>query len=161
MADAETTWYLEMNSRDDFVPKPMKHPDCEIRECQIKCFQVNRFLYQYVGQPWQWTDKLAWSDQQWKDYGENDNLRLWIAYYRGSPAGYFELKKQNGDVEIAYFGLAQGFIGKGLGAGLLTAAINEAWNWQAGRVCVNTCSLDHPHALNNYQARGFRIFQEQ
>ena len=29
----------------------------------------------------------------------------------------------------------------------------------AQRVWVHTCSLDHPHALANYQARGFRIFR--
>ena len=40
----------------------------------------------------------------------------------------------------------------------VTAAITRAWDMSAKRVWVHTCSLDHPRALPNYQARGFRIF---
>jgi hypothetical protein len=31
----------------------------------------------------------------------------------------------------------------------------------ARRVWVHTCSLDHPGALANYLARGFRVFKEE
>ena len=51
------------------------------------------------------------------------------------------------------------FIGKGLGGELLTAAIARAWDMGASRVWVHTCTLDHPTALPNYQARGFRVFR--
>jgi len=30
----------------------------------------------------------------------------------------------------------------------------------ASRVWLHTCTLDHPSALANYKARGFRIFKE-
>ncbi|MGI2027553.1 GNAT family N-acetyltransferase [Endozoicomonas acroporae] len=156
-----TTWFLEMTSQDEWLHKPVTHPDFVIRECQVKQFQFNRFLYSYIGQPWEWTDKLVWSDEQWHDYAENDNLRLWVGYFKGSPAGYFELQKVAGDIQIAYFGLAQPFIGKGLGGALLSTAIQEAWNWGAQRVWVHTCSLDHPFALNNYQARGLKVYKEE
>ena len=159
MKAAVTTWFLEMTSPTQLVQKPIPTPDFVIHECRQKHFAFNRFLYSYVGQPWQWADKLAWSDEQWRDYAENDNLRLWVGYYQGSPAGYFELQKVAGDVEIAYFGLAPSFIGQGLGGALLSAAIAEAWDWGAERVWVHTCSLDHPRALQNYQARGLQIFQ--
>jgi GNAT superfamily N-acetyltransferase len=80
-------------------------------------------------------------------------------YGSGTPAGYFELERQaKGNVEIAYFGLLPGFIGKGLGAYLLTFATRRAWDMGAARVWVHTCDLDHPRTLANYQARGFRIF---
>jgi GNAT superfamily N-acetyltransferase len=51
--------------------------------------------------------------------------------------------------------LAPGFIGKGLGKWLLTRAVQEAWVLGATRVWLHTCTLDHPSALANYQARGF------
>lgn len=159
MKEAVTTWSLQMTSPTQLIHKPIPTPDFVIHECRQKHFAFNRFLYSYVGQPWQWTDKLVWSDEQWRDYAENDNLRLWVGYYQGSPAGYFELQKVAEDVEIAYFGLAQSFIGQGLGGALLSAAIAEAWDWGAGRVWVHTCSLDHPRALQNYQSRGLQIFQ--
>jgi len=49
---------------------------------------------------------------------------------------------------------------KGLGGGLLSAAVEKAWEMETKRVWVHTCSLDHPYALNNYQARGFQIYRE-
>ncbi|WP_422447207.1 hypothetical protein [Endozoicomonas sp. ALB091] len=39
-----TTWFLEMTSQDEWLHKPVTHPDFVIRECQVKQFQFNRFL---------------------------------------------------------------------------------------------------------------------
>ncbi|ABC27143.1 Histone acetyltransferase HPA2/related acetyltransferase [Hahella chejuensis KCTC 2396] len=153
-----STYYLEMTSPSDLRAKsPVA--ELQIMECEIRQFEYSRFLYTLVGGAWGWTDKLSWSDEQWRDYAENENLRTWVAYFKGSPAGYFELQKQPGrQVEISYFGLAPKFIGQGLGGYLLTQCIREAWNWDAERVWVHTCTLDHPGALANYQARGMRLY---
>jgi GNAT superfamily N-acetyltransferase len=154
-----TVWYLEARSPDDLISAP-DPGGIDIREARVKQFQFNRFLYQLVGGPWQWTDKLNWSDEQWRDYAEADEMRTWAAWVDGSPAGYFELQKQpDGSVEICYFGLAEKFIGRGFGAYLLTESIRQAWSWEATRVSVNTCTLDHPSALANYQARGLSIYK--
>ena len=156
-----TTYYLEMTS-----PSELKGKDdsrgLQIRECAIKQYQFNRFLYQFVGGSWGWTDKLSLTDAQWKTFAEADNLRTWVGYLNGAPAGYYELQQQDqGDVEILYFGLAPAFIGKGLGGYLLTQAISSAWSWEGTkRVWVHTCSLDHPGALQNYKARGMTLYQE-
>jgi GNAT superfamily N-acetyltransferase len=48
-------------------------------------------------------------------------------------------------------------VGTGQGGALLTGAIERAWAMGASRVYVNTCSLDHPAALSNYQKRGFQL----
>lgn len=132
-------------------------------EAEIDNFKLNRFLYQYVGEPWGWVDKLSLSDEQWREYVETPNLRTWVAYYKGSIAGYFELSMSDkADVEIAYFGLAENFIGKGFGGYLLSQAIQQAWNMEnVKRVWVHTCTLDHPSALKNYQARGFKIYKQE
>jgi hypothetical protein len=42
---------------------------------------------------------------------------------------------------------------------LLSVAVQRAWSQGAERVWLHTCSLDGPHALANYQARGFQIYQ--
>jgi len=132
-------------------------------EAEIDNFKLNRFLYQYVGEPWGWVDKLSLSDEQWREYVETPNLRTWVAYYKGSIAGYFELSMSDkADVEIAYFGLAENFIGKGFGGYLLSQAIQQAWNMEnVKRVWVHTCTLDHPSALKNYQARGFKVYKQE
>lgn len=156
------TYYLEMTSPAALNPK-LDSKGLIVKECEIKQFQVNKFLYQFVGAAWEWTDKLKLSDTAWQTYAENDNLRTWIAYYKGTIAGYFELQQQaEGTIELAYFGLAQNFIGKGFGGYFLSQAIKAAWGWGGTqRIRVNTCSLDHPSALNNYKARGFKIYEEK
>ena len=160
-AASVTTFYLEMRTPAELRAARRQHA-LEVRECEIPQFEVNRFLYRFVGAAWQWTDKLAWSDAEWRAWAEDPMLRTWIAYHRGSPAGYFELQKQPGDeVEIAYFGLAPAFIGRGFGGDLLTRCIECAWAWGAARVWVHTCSLDHPSALANYRARGMRLYRHE
>jgi ribosomal protein S18 acetylase RimI-like enzyme len=77
----------------------------------------------------------------------------------GVPAGYFELEQMpDAVVEIKYFGLLAGFTGRGLGAHMLTEAVERAFAIGASRVILDTCSLDHPGALAHYQARGFRVY---
>jgi hypothetical protein len=44
---------------------------------------------------------------------------------------------------------------------LLTQAVLEAWRTAPSRVWLHTCSLDHPAALRNYQARGFEVYREE
>ena len=81
-----------------------------------KQYPLNRFLYQFVGKHWQWTDKLSYSDEQWQAYAASDDLRTWVAYCKGAIAGYFERQKHpGGNVEIAHFGLVEDFTGKGFG----------------------------------------------
>lgn len=162
MAQTYTTFYLEMLDQQDLRGKPLP-AELTISECAIKQFQLNRFLYQLVGGPWEWTDKLVWSDQQWRDLVEQDNHRTFVAYEQGAIAGYYELQRDaEGNVEILYFGLVQEFFGKGFGGPLLTHALQTAWAWPGTRrVWVHTCTLDHPSALGNYQARGLRVYQEE
>lgn len=155
-----TIYYLEMNSPQDLRGKS-DAKGLDVRECEVKQYEFNRFLYQFVGKDWDWTDKLSWTAEQWQTYAEADNLRTWVAYWQGSPAGYYELQRQEqGDVEICYFGLVSRFIGHGFGGYLLTHTLRSAWAWEGTRrVWLHTCSLDHPAALANYKARGMQLYR--
>lgn len=157
-----TIYYLEMLSQGQHVAKVCP-ADFTIEEACVKQYQVNRMLYGLIGENYQWNDKTGWTPDMWREFAESDSLRTWIAYHRGSIAGYFELKRiDSGTTEIAYFGLAQKFIGQGFGGALLSKAITEAWSWgSTERVTLNTCTLDHPHALSNYKARGFVVYEEK
>lgn len=153
------TTYLEMNSESEFIEK-INSNGLEVIEAEIKSFKLNRDLYSLVGEIWNWKDKLVLSEQKWKEYAESSNLRTWVAYYKGSIAGYFELYTDSQfNVEIAYFGLVPKFIGKGFGRYLLSCAIKYAWSQcSAIRIWVHTCTLDHPNALKNYQSCGLKIY---
>jgi GNAT superfamily N-acetyltransferase len=156
-----TTTFLEMLDPRDHKVKVCSNPEFQIMECVPKQYQYNRFLYHLVGREWHWTDKTVWTDEEWRQYAEDENLRTWVGYVVGSPAGYYELHRRRRDVEIVYFGLARPFIGKGFGGPLLSHAIQSAWDWDAKRVWVHTCTLDHSHALANYQARGMKIYKTE
>jgi GNAT superfamily N-acetyltransferase len=158
------TIYLEMHSPDQLRPKRWADGRFLIRERIEPDWRFNRDLYLAVGQMWSWNDKRLWNDEQWKEYGLEAELRTFEAHYDGSLAGYYELRPDDeGGVEIAYFGLLPGFIGRGLGGALLTSAIEDAWRTTSSvsRVWVHTCTLDHPSALGNYQARGMVIYKQE
>lgn len=156
------TTYLEMHSPEQLRPPRCSREDFQIREQTRRDWQFNRDLYLAVGQHWSWSDKRTWSDEQWQEYALAPELRTFGAYLGDALAGYYELRRdKEGGVEIAYFGLLPQFIGRGLGGALLTSAIEQAWQISpsVARVWVHTCSLDHPRALANYQARGMSIYK--
>jgi len=157
-----TIYYLEMLNQNQHVVK-LCPADLVIEEACIKQYQVNKMLYGLIGENYQWNDKTKWTSDMWREFAESDSLRTWIAYHCGSIAGYFELKHIDSvTTEIAYFGLAQKFIGRGFGGALLSKAVTEAWGWgSTERITLNTCTLDHPHALSNYKARGFSVYEEK
>lgn len=157
-----TTYYLQMLSASELAAKPLTD-GLNIVKAEIPEWRFNRFLYQLVGEPWHWVDKLKLDDSVWKAYVESPRIHTWVAYHRGAIAGYFELNaQQDGNTEIAYFGLAPNFIGQGFGAALLSSTIENAWKLPSTqRVWVHTCSLDHPSALGNYQARGLKLYKTE
>ena len=158
------TTYLEMHSPEQLRQKRSTDGRFQIQEKIERDWRFNRDLYLAVGQMWSWNDKRAWSDEQWKEYGLAPELRTFAAYYEHSLAGYYELRRDDGDgIEIAYFGLLPEFIGRGLGGPLLTSAIEEALRTSPPitRVWVHTCNLDHPSALDNYRARGMVIYKQE
>jgi GNAT superfamily N-acetyltransferase len=158
------TTFLEMNSPDQLRPKRCADQRFRIQEKKNRDWRFNRDQYLAVGQMWSWNDKRVWSADQWKQYGLAPELRTFGAYYDNSLAGYYELRRDDeGGVEIAYFGLLPEFIGRGLGGLLLTSAIEQSWRLSPPvcRVWVHTCTLDHPGALGNYQARGMVIYKQE
>jgi GNAT superfamily N-acetyltransferase len=169
--EALVTTYLEMRSGDSALQEQHGVQKFEVRQVKEPNWIFNRDMYVAVGKAWKWIDKLPWSEERWREYAINSNLRTFAAYYDRALAGYYELLRSDSlsdgdggdgaEIEIAYFGLLPDFIGRGLGGALLASAIENAWAWRPTpqRVWVHTCNRDHPSALNNYQARGFKIYR--
>lgn len=156
-----TTWYLELRDRTQLRPAAVPSPAPAIVRAEIPSPAFSRFLYTSIGGDWHWHDRLPWTWQRWMEWLHRPGGETWVLYVSGTPAGYVELDRQGGDVEIAYFGIARPFIGRRLGGYLLTFAIGRGWDMGAQRVWVHTCSLDHPAALANYQARGMTVYKEE
>ena len=163
MTQEVTRNYLEINSLKDL--KEVKEIS-ENYSVELLCptnFQLNKFFYKNVGKKYKWVDRLIWTEAQWIDYVSSKKVKTYIFKNKNDLAGFFELisniKKQ--EVEIAYFGLLEEFQNKKLGSYLLTKAIKISFTDNVKRVWLHTCSLDHKNALNNYIARGMKIFKTE
>lgn len=154
------TTHLELTSPTALRPAAPPRLAYGLHRVERPSPAFSHFLYRAVGGDWYWLTRLAWSGERWAAHVHRPELETWVAWVGGAPAGYFELERQAAAaVEIAYFGLLPEYVGHGLGGALLTDAVQRAFATGAARVWLHTCTLDHPHALAHYQARGFTIFK--
>ncbi|HEY2374665.1 MAG TPA: GNAT family N-acetyltransferase [Gemmatimonadaceae bacterium] len=154
--------YLELSAPNALraaAPLPANAEVVRLDPCSLGDY---RRLYRAVGASWHWRDRLAWDDDSLRAHLTSPDIFVWELVVGGESAGYFELRRSgDAEIELAYFGLALAFIGRGLGGALLTRAVEEAWKLGAHRVWLHTCTLDSAHALPNYRARGFREYRTE
>ena len=155
--------YLEINSIKDLKESNQLFDGFAIVLLDPVNFQLNKFFYKHIGKNHKWIDRLVWTESQWINYVSNKNVKTYIFKFKDNLAGFFELIShgEKKEVEIAYFGLLEEFQNKKLGSYLLSQAIKKSFKENVNRVWVHTCSLDHKNALNNYIARGMKIFKTE
>ena len=156
--------YLEITSLKELkeVNKPTK--DYSINLVDPVDFQLNKFFYKNIGKKHKWIDRLAWSEEKWISYVSSKNVNTYVLKHKNDLVGFFELilHQENKEIEIAYFGILEEYQNKKLGSYLLSEAIRESLHRNnIERVWLHTCSLDHKNALNNYLARGMKIFKRE
>jgi ribosomal protein S18 acetylase RimI-like enzyme len=155
--------YLEINSIQDLNEVIEPNGDYSLNLLEPINFQLNKFFYKNIGKKHKWIDRLVWTEEQWIDYVSNKNVKTYVFKFKDDLVGFFELIShgEKKEVEIAYFGLLEEFQNKKLGSYLLSQAIKKSFKGSINRVWVHTCSLDHKNALNNYIARGMKIFKTE
>ena len=155
--------YLEINSIQDLNKVKEPYGDYSLNLLEPINFQLNKFFYKNIGKKHKWIDRLIWTETQWINYVSNKNVKTYVFKFKDDLAGFFELisHDEKKEVEIAYFGLLEEFQNKKLGSYLLFKAIQKSFKGDTNRVWVHTCSLDHKNALNNYIARGMKIFKTE
>jgi len=164
-----TTWYLEFAGEP---PSEASWPDgVRLVESEVPDALWSRFLFCAVGRPWGWYSRLSWDYGQWDAWVRSGRARTWVLWDRGTPAGYVELVRHpaaseetgwlgstpDGSVEVKFLGLLPGFTGRGLGPGLVAAAVRLARDWAPGPVWLHSCDADHPAALRLYERAGFVV----
>lgn len=159
----ETTYYLEMRCRDDHQAAATPDNPPHLRRVDPPQPALNAELYASVGRDWLWVDRSAWCADRWLAQLTQPGFETWIASRNGTITGYFELwAREEGDVKLDYFGIMPEFVGQGLGGWMLSQAVQQAWDRDPAphRVWLHTSSYDSPAALKNYQARGFRLYDQ-
>ena len=155
--------YLEIKSLNELkeVKKPIE--SLYLEKVDPVDFQLNKFFYKEIGKKHRWVDRLIWNDKKWTDYINSPNVSTYILKNKEDLVGFFEqnLYNQKNECEIAYFGILEEYIGKKIGAYMLSEAIKKSFENGSKRIWVHTCSLDHKHALDNYLSRGMKVFKSE
>lgn len=157
------TTYLEMRSPSELVPAEELSSDLigrvSIERLISPTAAQYRELYRGVGEDYHWVDRLLMPDEELLPIVQNGLVEIHVLRVDGRPAGYAELdRRQEGEIELAYFGLFPEFVGQGLGKYLLRMATELAWAHAPRRVWLHTCDLDHAAALGNYLKAGFKVY---
>ena len=155
--------YLEITSIHDLKENKKIYKDFTITLLNPVDFQLNKFFYKNIGKNYKWVDRLVWSETKWIDYVSNKNVKTFILKNKNDLAGFFEsiFHIEKNEIEIAYFGVLEEYQNKKLGSYLLSEAIKKSFKNNIKRVWLHTCSTDHKNALNNYIARGMKIFKSE
>ncbi|WP_375273060.1 GNAT family N-acetyltransferase [Sphingomonas sp.] len=116
-----------------------------------------RALFRRVGARWLWYSRLVMDDAALTAIIHDARVQVFAAVDpAGIEVGMVELDfRHAGTCEIGYFALVPELTGKGLGRWLMAEALARAWVPGVTRVALNTCTLDHPSALNFYRSQGF------
>jgi GNAT superfamily N-acetyltransferase len=118
-----------------------------------------RRLIRAVGEDWLWFSRLRLDDAALAAIVGDPGVEVYAAVRGGAEIGILELDRRDpADVELAFFGLVAGAVGRGIGRWLIGRAIDLAWRPETRRFWVHTCTLDHPSALGFYRAAGFRPY---
>jgi ribosomal protein S18 acetylase RimI-like enzyme len=145
---------------DAFRPRAFRSGDVSVVEAAAREAERCRDLWAEVGAGF-WTERSRWTVTRWQGHLERDDVSFWIARRWGVDIGCFELTAMVSGVKLQGFGLLPPYRGKGLGGGLVTEATRLAFSSGARRVWLHTATDDHPNALPNYLAAGYRILRER
>ena len=120
-------------------------------------------LYDAVGSDYLWDDAHHRPRAEVEAFVQHPRCELWTLTGGGWPRGFFLLDGRAPPVcDLAYFGLVPEAVGTGIGRWFLASALHRAWSLPGTeRVTVNTCTLDHPRALDTYRRAGFRVLRRE
>ena len=117
-----------------------------------------RYLYDTVGRDYCWWLRRTLPDERIEALLRDPAVSIHVLYCGGEPAGFYELERRwDGTTNLSYFGLMPHAVGQRMGRAFLRHAIDTAWAGACAVLTVNTCTADHPRALPNYLASGFKL----
>jgi GNAT superfamily N-acetyltransferase len=149
--------FLRMD-RPPAGPRPASPPGAQVVLAERCTVGFYRYLYDGVGRHHVWWLRRTLADEQLAGILDDPANSVHVLMHGGEPAGFYELDRRNRPVvNLSYFGLLPHALGRGMGRVLLRHAVEAAWaSGNTRALTVNTCTADHPRALPNYLAAGFR-----
>lgn len=121
-----------------------------------------RDIFERVGASWLWYGRRIMVDEDLSEVLNAPDIAFYTLEKDGQAEALLELDfRQEGQCELAYFGLTDRLIGSGAGRFLMDRAITLAWAQPITRLHVHTCTLDSPQALDFYIRSGFTPYKRQ
>jgi GNAT superfamily N-acetyltransferase len=150
---------LEMTAPPPARPGHALAPPLRLERMERPDLVRYRALYRAVGADLMWFSRLVMADDVLAAILGDPAVEVFVLGDGAADLGLLELDfRTEGECELAFFGLAPGAIGQGLGRALMEAALARAWARPIRRLWVHTCTFDHPSALAFYVRSGFRPF---
>lgn len=120
-------------------------------------------VFRAVGEPWLWAARLKRSDDEIGAILSADTTTLrYLRNDQGEAIGLFEAQRQERHtLEVTYFGLVPGAVGRRLGSALMEHGLAEAWSPAIRRTWLHTCTFDSPIAMTFYRKLGFKPFRQR
>jgi GNAT superfamily N-acetyltransferase len=114
-------------------------------------------LYRKVGSgDWLWFSRLVMAPHVLAEILADPAVQVFALRRGNEDLGLLELDFRDGATcELAFFGLAPGLVGQGVGRWLMNRAVQLAFARPIERLHLHTCTLDHPGALDFYRRSGF------
>ena len=152
--------FLRMDAPPE-APAPAMPAGANVVRITPRCsVPFYRYLYDTVGRDWVWWLRRTQPDAEIAGLLARPDISIHVLYQGGEPAGFYELERRGDQgTNLAYFGLMPHAIGQGVGRAFLRHAVDAAWSERPRVLTVNTCTADHPRALPNYVAAGFRVLR--
>lgn len=150
--------YLEMLRRP--APLSFQKPDGWSLQRIDQDHGRYRALFRTVGEPWLWFSRAVMADDALAGILDDAKVEAYALHDGTADLGLLELDfRTEGEVELAFLGLAPGFTGKGAGRFLMNEAVSRAFAGPIERFFVHTCTLDSPSALTFYMRSGFTPYR--
>jgi len=154
--------YLEQRAKPAFARAPEPPGKLAILKAERPAIHFYRYLYRTVGDAYKWVSRRVIDDAALEKIIHDPKVSLYVLYVDGSPGGMAELDaRKRGEVEIKFFGLTPERVGCGYGAFFFRHVLDIIWAGKPRRVKLETCTLDHPSALQFYQRHGFTVYDRQ
>ncbi|MFZ5791945.1 MAG: GNAT family N-acetyltransferase [Pseudomonadota bacterium] len=150
---------LEMTEKPPPRPAAAARSGLTLRRIEQPDLAAYRALFRRIGEPWLWFSRLIMPDEKLRAILSDPNVELYVLLEGVREIGLLELDfREEGQCELAFFGVVPEVIGKGAGRFLMDQAIAKAWARPIRRFWVHTCSFDHPSALSFYRRSGFKPY---
>jgi GNAT superfamily N-acetyltransferase len=149
--------YLERDLAVPVHPEALGAQDHLVR---LGAGEIGRYrdIFRAVGQDWLWFSRLAMAEPELAAILANPRVFALALHRDGRDIGLLELDfSEAGTAYLAFFGLVSAAIGDGIGRALMAEGLRRAKAAGFQRIAVNTCTLDHPRALEFYQRSAFVV----